>query len=106
MNIYAMLTNSVQKNILVTADSDILPVIAFWKTWSKFDKSARCGQVDGSVDADAVADKLVSHFRKAFTCNNPKTAESLRAEYFASRADRVLAKSPIFDLFSLEATQR
>jgi len=49
---------------------------AFWRTWRyKFNKSARCGQVDGCVDADAIDDKSVSHFRKAFICNNPKTAE-------------------------------
>jgi len=42
--------------------------IAFWKIWrSKCNKSARYGQVDGCVDADAMADKFVSHFRKAFT---------------------------------------
>ena len=61
---------------------------AFWKTWrSKFNKSAQCGQVDGCVDADVIADKFVSHFRTAFTCNNPERADSLKAEYLASRVN-------------------
>jgi len=59
---------------------------AFWKTWrSKFNKSVKCGQVDGCADPDVIADNFVSHFRKAFTYNNPVRAESLKAEYLALR---------------------
>jgi len=61
---------------------------AFWKTWrSKFNKSAQCGQVHGCVDAQGIADKFVSHFRMAFTCNNPERADSLKAQYLASRVN-------------------
>jgi len=47
------------------------------ETWrSKFNKSVKCGQVDGCVDPDVIADNFVPHFRKAFTHNNPVKAES------------------------------
>ena len=59
---------------------------AFWKTWrSKFNETAKCSQVDGVVDPDVIADKFACHFRKAFTCNNPRRAESLKIEYLAAR---------------------
>ena len=50
--------------------------VKFTVTRSKFNKSVKCGQVDGCVDPDAIADNFVSHFRKAFTHNNPVKAES------------------------------
>ena len=61
---------------------------AFWKTWrSKFNKSIKCGPVDGCVDPDVIADNFVSHFRKVFTYNNPARAESLKVEYLALRSN-------------------
>jgi len=75
----------------------IIIIIAFWKTWrSKFNNSARCGQVDGCVDADAIAEKIVSHFRKAFTCNNFKTAESLKTEYFCQDPSGPIRGTAVF----------
>jgi len=42
----------------------LLKNTVFWKTWrSKFNKSVTCGQVDGSVDPQVIADNFVSHFR-------------------------------------------
>ena len=72
---------------------------AFWKTWrSKFNKSAQCGQVDGCVDAEGIADKFVSHFRTAFTCNNAEMADSLKAQYLASRVNYALSDEQNFDI--------
>ena len=47
----------------------------------------KCGQVDGCVDPDVIADNYVSHFRKAFNYNNPVRAESLKADYLALRGN-------------------
>ena len=39
----------------------------FWKCWrSKFESSSKCIEVDGSVDADVIAEKFVKHFSNCF----------------------------------------
>jgi len=54
----------------------------FWKCWrSKFDSNNKCTQVDGSVDANIIANNFRSHFKKTFKCNNTQKAKSLRNEF-------------------------
>ena len=60
---------------------------AFWQCWrSKFERSNKCSQVDGSVDSEVITNKFADHFRASITCNNPDKAELLKQSYFDLRA--------------------
>jgi len=60
---------------------------AFWQCWrSKFERSNKCSQVDGSVDPEVITNKFADHFRTSITCNNPDKAELLKQSYFDLRA--------------------
>jgi len=60
---------------------------AFWKCWrSKFERSNKCSQVDGSVDPEVITNKFADHFRASITCHNPDKAELLKQSYLDLRA--------------------
>ena len=59
----------------------------FWKCWrSKFESNAQCKMVEGCVDADVIVDKFASHFKSAFTCNDPQRANLIKDDYLATRS--------------------
>ena len=87
--------NVIYWNVIIR-DSKFEIKLLYWR--SKFNKSAQCGQVDECVDAEGIADRFVSHFRTAFTCNNAERADSLKAQYLASRVNYALSDEQNFDI--------
>ena len=60
---------------------------AFGQCWrSKFERSNKCSQVDGSVDPEVITNKFADHFRAFIICNNPDKAELLKQSYLDLRA--------------------
>ena len=55
---------------------------AFWNSWrSKFESSNTCLEVDGSVDADIIADRFAQYFSLCYSCNDVKQKDILEREY-------------------------
>ena len=73
----------------------------FWKCWnSKFESHNKCSEVEGCVDDETIADMFVTHFSKAYSCNNSSRASSLLQEYSALRnsySGLPLSDNDIFD---------
>ena len=73
----------------------------FWRCWrSKFECNSKCKQVEGCVDDNNIANKLVDHFKNIFTCNDEKRAAGLKAEYLSSRPN--YCGSPIKDSYKFD----
>ena len=74
---------------------------AFWNCWrSKFEATAKCSQVDGCADPDIIADKFACHFKKAFSCNDPRKADILREEFLLSRPN--YNGVPLTEVYSID----
>lgn len=70
----------------------------FWKCWnSKFELHHNCDEVDGSVDANSIADKFAKFFSESYQANNADRASSLYSEYVNQRAN--------YSGFSLQSTE-
>ena len=55
---------------------------SFWNCWnSKFESHIKCGEVEGSVDANIIAEKFSDHFSKSYAANNSDRANCLYEEY-------------------------
>ena len=55
---------------------------SFWNCWnSKFESHIKCGEVEGSVDANIIAEKFSDHFSKSYVANNSDRANCLYEEY-------------------------
>jgi Reverse transcriptase (RNA-dependent DNA polymerase) len=59
----------------------------FWKCWnSKFEQNKNCDEVDGSVDANIIADKFATFFSESYQANDADRASILYNEYVNQRA--------------------